>query len=156
MASAGLLGAFGLTAALFACVRLSPRRFLFCLAGFLIGGALGALPGACFLFPALAANSAEPFPFHWIVPGLLFAVGGTLGALAGLVALDRATSPARPRPWAWAAAGAGMVTGVLFGVLALVLTTDASAWNGVCLILGPVGTVAATLAGYALRVAPPQ
>src|SRR5215471_15837653 len=101
MASAGLLGALTLAAAIFACFRLSWRRVLWCLAGFLIGGALGAIPGTCLLFPALAANSAEPFPFHWIVPGLLFASGGSIGALAGLVALDRVASPTWPRAWAW-------------------------------------------------------
>jgi hypothetical protein len=154
MTGAALLGALSLAAGILACRRLSLRRLLLCLAGFLTGGALGALPGACFLFPALAANSAEPFPFHWIVPGFLFVCGGAVGALAGLLVLDRVTSRTRPRAWAWMTAGAGIMAGVVCSVLAFLFTANSPAWNLTCLILSPLCIVAAAVGGYALRAAP--
>src|SRR6516162_7687025 len=82
--------------------RLSFRRILLCLAGFALGGAVGSLPGACFLFPALSANTADPFPFHLFLPAVLFLSGFTAGAIAGVPTIDRVISHSPSGLGAWA------------------------------------------------------
>ncbi len=132
----------------------SPGRILRCLIGALVGGGAGAAPGLICLMLAAAgsASGASPVP-AW--PAALFASGGAAGALAGLRLGDRG----RPRPrfpgLAWAAGLAGFLIGVVasFFALLLVQNTDReTAW----MVLGPLATAAATVAGYALAAGKPS
>ena len=145
----GWLAAVALGALAVARRHFSPRRILFYLAGFAGGGVLGAVPGACFLVPARNDTGADPVPFHWIVPLLLTLSGGAAGAVAGLAAVDRATSPVRPRAWAWAAALVGFAAGAAVSVPAVVFTAAQWEW-GAWLALTPLCVAAAAVAGYAL------
>jgi hypothetical protein len=132
----------------------SPGRILRCLLGALVGGGVGAAPGlVCLLLAAAgSASGASPVP-AW--PAVLLAAGGAAGTLAGLRLTDRG----RPRPrfpgvaWATALAGLGIGVAASFLALLLVQNTDSeTAW----MVLSPLATAAATVAGYALAAPKPS
>jgi hypothetical protein len=63
-------------------------RIVLCLVGVLLGGLLCAAPGAVIWMLTLAgsASGTSPAP-AW--PAIVFVLGGALGALAGLLAMER-------------------------------------------------------------------
>ena len=134
--------------------RLPPRRLMVCLAGFALGGALGSLPGLCLLIPRLQANSAEPFPFDLLLPAVLFLAGSVVGAIAGLMLIDRTGSRRLSYVWPSAAASAGLFTGALLALPAVALVSDR--WDSACYwLLAPLAVAATTIAGYSLAVPTP-
>jgi hypothetical protein len=127
-------------------------RIIRCGLGVLVGGGLCAVPGiVCSLLAvAGAASGASPVP-AW--PVVLSVSGNAAGTFAGLLIADRARSRPRP-PRAWATALAGYPAGAALSFLALVLVQE-SDWETAWLVLSPLSTASATLAGYALLAARP-
>jgi hypothetical protein len=130
--------------------RLTWRRICVCLLGWIMGCILGCLPGACFLVPALQANSAEPFPFYLILPTILFLVGATIGAIAGVAIMDRLVSKLPSGPGAVAAACGGLFLGLLLSLPAAAFVDEKweqSAWG----LLSLLAIAGLTVGGFALR-----
>jgi hypothetical protein len=148
------LGILALVSVFVAHQRLSFRRIMLCLAGFLTGAIIGAVPGGCFLIPALTRTGADPFPFDQLLFALICLSGGAAGAVIGVLVADRLTSHIWSPVRAWITAMAGFFIGAIVSAVTLVLLQESSTDVQCGLILSPLAIAAATVAGYSLGVPP--
>ena len=149
MATIGLLAILIVGTVGIARLHMSFQRVFFGLVGFFMGAVVGGAPGACFLFPALSANSAEPFPFHLVAPGLVFVCGSVMGALAGVIVMDRAISHRRTGRWTWLLMLCGLVLGGAISLTAVGCAGESWARMS-AIFLGPLMVASASLAAYSL------
>jgi hypothetical protein len=154
-----MLGALLLTSLTIASIAVARRsgftagQILWCVLSALLGGALGAAPGAYLLLGATVFHATGtgqlPLYLSGDMPLVIFLAGGAVGATAGLLLLDR-LSGRRTRLVRVGLAGLlAFTVGMVAGYFGLLLGQQ-SPYEIAILILIPVSVAAEMVAGYGL------
>jgi hypothetical protein len=133
----------------------TPRTVLGSL-GILLGGTIGAVPGAYLSIQMIVFHATGtgqvPFYLQGEMPFVYLVAGGAVGALVGLLGIDWYAVRKKSPKTAWISALAGFGIGGLASFAALILGQNTEAELTI-LILIPLATATAMLAGYSLRAA---
>jgi hypothetical protein len=128
-------------------------QILWCVLSALLGGALGAAPGAYLLLGATVFHATGTGQLRFYLSGdmplVIFLAGGAVGATAALLLLDRLGGRETPLVRVGLAGLLAFATGTLAGYLALLLGQQ-SPYEVAILILIPVSVAAEMVAGYGL------
>ncbi len=133
-------------------VGFSIGRIVLDISGVLVGGALCAIPSATIWLMDMVRNASGGGPMS-VWSHVLVVCSSALGALAGLLAVERFIYRSKFKAVACLLALTGFAIGGAVSFLVLLLMQYSSWGEQALLILCPLSIAATTVAGYSLRAA---